>query len=264
MVIAETRGGGGGRAPSGWGGATSRCPRSPPRPTRRRPDAPVLWDEHGSNVCVDSVAGDARAADAAFARAAHVVRLDTWVQRVTGVPMEPRAAVGVLRRGDAGATRSTPARAAWCARRTTSRWCSACRRRTCAWWRDDVGGNFGTREQLLSRVRAGRVGGAARWAGRSSGRATRREAFLTDYQGRDLVVRRRSWRSTRTATSSRCAASNTSNVGAHTVTFVAAQQGRARSSTSIYRMPAAAVPGARRAHQHHRRPAPIAARAGPR
>ena len=28
-----------------------------------------------------------------FARAAHVTRFETWVQRVTGVPMEPRAAL---------------------------------------------------------------------------------------------------------------------------------------------------------------------------
>ena len=53
-----------------------------------------MWAERGSNVCVDSQAGDAAATDAAFARAAHVVRLETWVPRVTGVPMEPRAAVG--------------------------------------------------------------------------------------------------------------------------------------------------------------------------
>ena len=51
--------------------------------------------ERWGNVCVDSLAGDARAADAAFATAAHVVRLDTWVPRITGVPMEPQAhAVG--------------------------------------------------------------------------------------------------------------------------------------------------------------------------
>src|SRR5262249_56304132 len=49
----------------------------------------------GSNVCVDSVAGDAAAADAALARAGLGVRLDTWVPRITGVPMEPRAALGV-------------------------------------------------------------------------------------------------------------------------------------------------------------------------
>ena len=53
--------------------------------------AALVWDDAGSNVCVDSIAGDAAAVDAAFARAAHVVRLDTQVNRVTGAPMEPRA-----------------------------------------------------------------------------------------------------------------------------------------------------------------------------
>ena len=32
---------------------------------------------------------------AADARAAHVTQLDTWINRVTGVPMEPRSALGV-------------------------------------------------------------------------------------------------------------------------------------------------------------------------
>ena len=56
--------------------------------------APRLY-EHAANVCIDAEVGDAAATEAAFARAAHVASLDTWVQRVTGVPMEPRAAVGV-------------------------------------------------------------------------------------------------------------------------------------------------------------------------
>jgi carbon-monoxide dehydrogenase large subunit len=56
--------------------------------------APSVFQD-GSNVCVDADVGDADATNAAFARAAHIVSLDTWVQRVTGVPMEPRAAVGV-------------------------------------------------------------------------------------------------------------------------------------------------------------------------
>ena len=55
--------------------------------------APALYEDHPSNVCVDSRAGDMAAADAAFARAAHVVRLSTRINRVTGVPMEPRTAV---------------------------------------------------------------------------------------------------------------------------------------------------------------------------
>ena len=57
-------------------------------------DAPRLWDEASSNVCLDAEVGDATATASAFARAAHVVKLETWIQRVTGVPLEPRAAVG--------------------------------------------------------------------------------------------------------------------------------------------------------------------------
>jgi carbon-monoxide dehydrogenase large subunit len=53
------------------------------------PEAP-LWKEHGANLCVESEAGDQEATDAAFARAAHVVRLETAINRVTGVPMELR------------------------------------------------------------------------------------------------------------------------------------------------------------------------------
>ena len=59
------------------------------------PGAPLLWEEHDTNCCVDSEIGDKAATELAFARAAHVVRLETTINRVTGVPMEPRAAVGV-------------------------------------------------------------------------------------------------------------------------------------------------------------------------
>jgi carbon-monoxide dehydrogenase large subunit len=58
------------------------------------PDAPLVWDEARSNVCVDAEVGDATATARAFERATHIVKLQTWVQRVTGVPLEPRAAVG--------------------------------------------------------------------------------------------------------------------------------------------------------------------------
>jgi CO/xanthine dehydrogenase Mo-binding subunit len=53
------------------------------------PGAPILWDEAPDNVCIDLEVGDAAATARAFARAAQVVRLETWAQRVTGVPMEP-------------------------------------------------------------------------------------------------------------------------------------------------------------------------------
>src|SRR5947209_14550386 len=57
-------------------------------------DAPRLYDELPNDVLVDSTFGDVAATDAAFARAAHVVTLKTHIGRVTGVPLEPRAALG--------------------------------------------------------------------------------------------------------------------------------------------------------------------------
>ena len=61
-----------------------------------KPGAPALWDEAPDNLCIDIEAGDAAATSTAFARATHIVHLDTWVQRVTGVPLEPRTTVAAF------------------------------------------------------------------------------------------------------------------------------------------------------------------------
>ena len=47
--------------------------------------AALAWHEGASNVCIDSLLGDVAATDAAFGHASHVVRFETWVQRVAGV-----------------------------------------------------------------------------------------------------------------------------------------------------------------------------------
>ncbi len=80
--------------PSWSRSTTSRCRRSPTPRRRRRKARALLWDGAPSNIFLDAELGDAAATDKAFADAAHVVRLDSWVQRVTGVPMEARTAVG--------------------------------------------------------------------------------------------------------------------------------------------------------------------------
>jgi carbon-monoxide dehydrogenase large subunit len=70
---------------------------------------------------------------------------------------------------------------------------------------------------------------------------TRREAFLTDYQARDLVS---AMELALDADGNFLALRgvNTSNVGAHAVTFVPLNKGR-ELSTSVYRVPTAAVRG---------------------
>src|SRR5262249_53070527 len=58
-----------------------------------KPGAPKVWDEMADNTPVETWFGDRAATDKAFAGADHVVKLDLHIGRVTGVPIEPRAAV---------------------------------------------------------------------------------------------------------------------------------------------------------------------------
>jgi carbon-monoxide dehydrogenase large subunit len=202
-----------------------------------RPGAPAVWEEATSNVCVDSVAG--AGVDESFRSATHVVRLETQVNRVTGVPMEPRAAVAVhdeatgsytLYAGSGGVQRqradlATVLGVPESAVRVVAR---------------EVGGNFGTRnsfypEFALVAWAARRLRRPVKWT------SDRREAMLTDYQSRDLRSeaelaldadgRFLAWRGV-----------NTSNVGAQTISFVPLAKGVA-VSTSVYRVPGAAVRG---------------------
>ena len=55
------------------------------------PGAPQLHDAIAANIAFDFEYGDAAATDAAFARAAHVVKLEVDSPRVAPTPMEPRA-----------------------------------------------------------------------------------------------------------------------------------------------------------------------------
>src|SRR3989441_6877693 len=201
--------------------------------------APLVWDETRSNVCVDAQVGDAAAVEAAFSRAAHVVRLDTWVHRITGVPMEPRAAVGSW---DAASGRYTVYAGAGGLGRTQTGVAGALgvpesAVRVVA---RDVGGNFGTRnscypEFALVAWAARRLGRPVKWTGE------RREAFLADYHGRDLAARAELALDADGAFLAFRGA-NTSNVGAHAVSFRPLNKGMALTAT-VYRMPAAAIRG---------------------
>jgi carbon-monoxide dehydrogenase large subunit len=150
--------------------------------------APAVWDEVPTNVCVDASFGsDEAAVDAAFARAAHVVTREFHVGRVTGVPLEPRAALGaweattgryVLHAGSGGAFRQ---------RRELCEVLGLAPERLRV-VSPDVGGNFGTKNRVYVEY------GLVLWAAARLGRpvkytATRAETLVSDYQGRDLVTR---------------------------------------------------------------------------
>ena len=58
------------------------------------PGAPAVWDEAPDNACFCWQAGDAAAVEAAFAKAAHVVKLDTLNNRIHVASLETRGAIG--------------------------------------------------------------------------------------------------------------------------------------------------------------------------
>jgi carbon-monoxide dehydrogenase large subunit len=204
--------------------------------TAAAPDAPRLYDDL-PNVMIDAEVGDAAAVETAFAQAAHVTRLETWVNRVTGVPMEPRAAVGsydagsgryTLYAGSGGIVRQKRELAAILGvpvdnvRVVTQ----------------EIGGNFGTRNSFFPEF------AMVAWGSRKVGRPVkwtceRHEAFVTDYMGRDLTV------SAELALDAdgkflALRSRNLSNIGAHSGSYVPLVKG-VGLATSGYRIPAAHI-----------------------
>lgn len=61
--------------------------------------APLVWEENKGNLWFEMDRGDATATDAAFAKAAHVVKADVHHNRVSANAMEPRASLADYRAG---------------------------------------------------------------------------------------------------------------------------------------------------------------------
>jgi carbon-monoxide dehydrogenase large subunit len=187
------------------------------------------------DIAVDARVGNPRATRAGFAEAPHVVRLETVIQRVTGVPMEPRAALGHY---DPATDRYT----VWAGGGAIVRpkkeiaivlGLEPDQVRVIA---HEVGGNFGTRNSFYPEF------ALVAWASKKTGRPVkwtceRQEAFASDYAGRDLTVEAELALS-EDGRFLGLHASSTSNVGAYTASFVPLTKGT-QLMTSLYDMPAA-------------------------
>jgi carbon-monoxide dehydrogenase large subunit len=199
------------------------------------PDAPRLFDEAASNVVVDGELGDAAATAAAFTRAAHVVKFDTWVQRITGVPMEPRAAVAAFDPATGRTTLYAGSGGVWRLKDDLATILAVPPDEVRVIMRE-VGGNFGTRGMIYAEFAlvawaSRRLRQPVKWTG------DRHEAFLCDYQARDLAV------TAELALDARgnflaMRGSNISNAGAHTTNYSPLQKG-VEIMTTIYRVPVA-------------------------
>jgi carbon-monoxide dehydrogenase large subunit len=193
--------------------------------------APVVWEEHGTNFCIDSEAGDTAATDLAFARAAHVVRLETAINRVTGVPMELRAAVGAYNKNAARYTVHTSAGGGVVRQRDDIATVLGVPPSEVRVVSGDVGGNFGIRNSTCPEF------ALVAWAARQVGRPVkwtceRRDAFATDFHGRDLTSAAE-LALDKDGRFLALRAVNTSNLGASAISFVPLAKGIAVSS-SVY------------------------------
>jgi carbon-monoxide dehydrogenase large subunit len=189
-----------------------------------------------SDVVVDALVGDPVRTGEGFDKAAHVVRLATDIPRVTGVPMEPRAALGHY---DPASSRYTLYAGGGAIVRPKKEVAiilgiDAERVRVIA---REVGGNFGTRNFFYPEF------ALVCWASRKVGRPVkwtceRHEAFASDYAGRDFRIE------SELALDAEgnflgLRATSVSNLGAYTASFVPLTKGT-QLMTSLYRMPAAA------------------------
>jgi carbon-monoxide dehydrogenase large subunit len=151
-----------------------------------RPGSAPVWDECPDNVSNVFETGDRAAADAAFARADHVVRRRYVITRVHAQYLEPRGALGVY---DPGEDRYTLYADVQYPHRVRHVLASAILRipehriRVIA---GDIGGAFGTKgwqypEHRLVLWAARKLGRPVRWT------CERREAILADEHARDTV-----------------------------------------------------------------------------
>jgi carbon-monoxide dehydrogenase large subunit len=150
------------------------------------PGAPRVWDENQDNISHTFERGDRAATDAAFARAAHVVRRRWVITRVHAQYMEPRGAIGAY---DTFEDRYTlyadvnyPHRVRNMLANNVFRVPESKVRVVC----HDVGGGFGAKgwqyvEHRLTLWAARKLGRPVKW------KCERSEVILADEHGRDNV-----------------------------------------------------------------------------
>lgn len=147
--------------------------------------APVrLWPMAPDNLCFDWEKGDRVAVDAAFAQAAHLVKLSSACNRVSPSPLETRAAMAEYDAASDCTTLWTPSQGVHLIHDLLCNRVLGLRRDQLRVVTDDVGGGFGLKfylypEQAVIAWAARQLRRPVRWI---SGRI---EAFLSDIHARD-------------------------------------------------------------------------------
>lgn len=150
-----------------------------------KPGAPLVWPDCPDNICFQTSFGNKEAADAAFAKAAHVVTHKLVINRVTAAAMEPRSCLAVYDRSENHYTLHAQVQSAHTTKASIAR-CLKVPESSVRVVSGDVGGSFGMKsaiynEMILTCWASKVTNRPVKWA------STRAEAFLADAQGRDCV-----------------------------------------------------------------------------
>ncbi|MDE2227982.1 MAG: xanthine dehydrogenase family protein molybdopterin-binding subunit [Alphaproteobacteria bacterium] len=152
-----------------------------------KPGAPQLYDAVKGNLCYDWHIGDKAAADAAFAKAAHVTKLDIVNNRLVPNAMEPRAYIGDYDRATGEHTLFTTCQNPHAIRLLMGAFVLHVPEHKLRVVAPDVGGGFGSKiyhyaEEAAVTWAAAQLGRPVKWT------AERSESFLSDAHGRDHVT----------------------------------------------------------------------------
>jgi carbon-monoxide dehydrogenase large subunit len=148
--------------------------------------APALCPEAPDNISAEMAFGDAAAADAAFAGAAHIVKVSMVNQRLVANPMEPRSVLAVPD-ADGRIVFNNASQAPTLVREFLSQAVLGTPEENLRVVVGDIGGGFGMKasvhnEEALTAYAARKLGRAVRYI------ADRSEEFLSSVHGRDHVT----------------------------------------------------------------------------
>ena len=150
------------------------------------PGSHVVHTEAPDNICYDWELGDKAAVEAAFARAAHITRLDLVNNRLVPNAIEPRAAIGHFELATGDYTLYTTSQNPHVIRLLMGAFVLQIPEHKLRVYAPDVGGGFGSKiyhyaEEAFVTWASKQVGRPVRWT------ADRSEAFISDAHGRDHV-----------------------------------------------------------------------------
>ena len=152
------------------------------------PGRPAVWDEHPGNLCFEWEIGDGAAVERAAAGAHHRVTLDLVNNRVVAHSMEPRGAIGEYDPGEDAYTLWSSTQGSHFVRNLLAEHIFHIPENRIRVVTPDVGGGFGMKlflypEHVLVLWAAKRLRRPVKWV------PDRSDAFMTDTQGRDNLIR---------------------------------------------------------------------------